>query len=135
MVQLSHPYTTAGKNIGLTLWTFVDKVICLLFNKLSRFVIAFSSKEPVSFNFRKHETTDKSGGNEQYLLGSLNVIQCREAECDVKGCEGRTRNHKSQFQVCRFKSIRAPLFGKLLRQWLEKWINSTSLLSDVLRAI
>ena len=41
MVQLSHPYTTSGKNIGLTIWTFVGKVICLLFNKLSRFVIAF----------------------------------------------------------------------------------------------
>ena len=41
MVQLSHPYTTIGKTIALTRWTFVDKVISLFFNMLSRFVIAF----------------------------------------------------------------------------------------------
>ena len=41
MVQLSHPYITTGKNIALTRWTFVDKVMSLLFNTLSRFVIAF----------------------------------------------------------------------------------------------
>ena len=34
MVQLSHPYMTTGKTIALTIWTFVDKVICLLFNML-----------------------------------------------------------------------------------------------------
>ena len=37
--QLSHPYTTTGKTIALTRWTFVDKVMCLLFNMLSRLVI------------------------------------------------------------------------------------------------
>ena len=41
MVQLSHPYMTTGKTIALTRWTFVGKVISLLFNMLSRFVIAF----------------------------------------------------------------------------------------------
>ena len=41
MVQLSHPHMTTGKTIALTRWTFVDKVISLLFNMLSRFVIAF----------------------------------------------------------------------------------------------
>ena len=41
MVQLSHPYVTTGKTIALTRWTFVDKVMSLLFNMLSRFVIAF----------------------------------------------------------------------------------------------
>ena len=42
MVQLSHPYMTTGKKaIALTRWTFVGKVISLLFNTLSRFVIAF----------------------------------------------------------------------------------------------
>ena len=41
LVQLSHPYMTAGKTIALTRWTFVDKVISLLFNTLSRFLIAF----------------------------------------------------------------------------------------------
>ena len=41
MVQFSHPYMTTGKTIGLVRWTFVDKVISLLFNMLSRLVIAF----------------------------------------------------------------------------------------------
>ena len=41
MVQLSHPHMTTGKTIDLTIWTFVGKIISLLFNMLSRFVIAF----------------------------------------------------------------------------------------------
>ena len=41
MVQLSHPYMTTGKTIALTRWTFVDKVMSLLFNTLFTFVIAF----------------------------------------------------------------------------------------------
>ena len=45
-VQLSHPYKTTGKR-----WTFVDKVISLLFNMLTRFFIAFFPKKQESFNF------------------------------------------------------------------------------------
>ena len=41
MVQLSHPYMTTGKTIDFTIWAFVGKVMSLLFNMLSRFVIAF----------------------------------------------------------------------------------------------
>ena len=41
MVQLSHCCMTTGKTIALTIWTFVGKVMSLLFNTLSRFVIAF----------------------------------------------------------------------------------------------
>ena len=41
MVQLSHPYMTTGKTIALTKWTFVGKVMSLLFNMLSRLVITF----------------------------------------------------------------------------------------------
>ena len=40
-VPLSHPYMTTGKTIALTKWTFVDKVMSLLFNMLSRLVITF----------------------------------------------------------------------------------------------
>ena len=40
MVQLSHPYLTTGKNLALTIQTLVGKVMFLLFNTLSRFVIA-----------------------------------------------------------------------------------------------
>ena len=41
IVQLSHPYITTGETIALTRWTFVGKVMSLLFNMLSRLVIAF----------------------------------------------------------------------------------------------
>ena len=41
IVQLSHPYMATGKTIALTRWTFVDKVMSLLFNMLSRLVITF----------------------------------------------------------------------------------------------
>ena len=41
MIQTSHPYMSTGKNIALTRWTSVDKVMSLLFNMLLRWVIAF----------------------------------------------------------------------------------------------
>ena len=41
MDQLSHPYVTTGKTTALTIWTFVGKVMSLLFNMLSRSCIAF----------------------------------------------------------------------------------------------
>ena len=44
MVQLSYPYLTTGKIIALTRWPFVDKVISLLFNMLSKFIIAYLSR-------------------------------------------------------------------------------------------
>ena len=43
-VQLLHPYITTGKTIALTRWTFVGKIISLLFNMLSRLVITFLPK-------------------------------------------------------------------------------------------
>ena len=51
IVQLSHPYMTTGKNIALPRQTFVGKVISLLFNMLSRLVIAFLPRSKKSFNF------------------------------------------------------------------------------------
>ena len=50
-VQLSHPYMTTGKTIALTIWTFVGKVLSLLFKTLSRFVIAFLSRNKCLLNF------------------------------------------------------------------------------------
>ncbi|MFH3579016.1 hypothetical protein WAH98_18795, partial [Acinetobacter baumannii] len=49
MAQLSHPSLTAGKNTALTGWTFVAKVMSLLFNMLFRFVIAFLSSGKYHF--------------------------------------------------------------------------------------
>ena len=50
IVQLSHPYMTTGKTIALTRWTFVGKVMSLLFNMLSRLVITFLPRQ-ASFHF------------------------------------------------------------------------------------
>ena len=50
IVQLSHPYMTTGKNIALTTWTFVSKVMSLLFNMLSRLVITFLPRSSVQFS-------------------------------------------------------------------------------------
>ena len=56
MVQLSHPFMTTGKIIALTIQTFVGKVMSLLFNKLSRFVIVFLSSSK-HLNFMATVTT------------------------------------------------------------------------------
>ena len=48
-VQLSHPYMTTGKTIVLTIQTFVSKVMSLLLNMLSMFVIAFLSRKEIQF--------------------------------------------------------------------------------------
>ena len=50
-IQLSYPYTTTGKTIALTRWTFVRKVVSLFFNMLSRFVIAFPPMRKIFFFF------------------------------------------------------------------------------------
>ena len=44
MVQFSHSYMTTGKTMALTIWTFVIKMMSLVFNMLSRFVIIFLPK-------------------------------------------------------------------------------------------
>ena len=49
IVQLSHPYMTTGKTKASTRWTFVGKVMCLLFNMLSRLVITFLSRSNCLF--------------------------------------------------------------------------------------
>ena len=60
MVQLSHSYMTAGNTIALTIWTFVGKVMSLLFNTLSRFVIAIlPGSKCLLFPFIDKKTEDK----------------------------------------------------------------------------
>ena len=51
IVQLSHPYITTGKTIALTRWTFVGKVMSLLFNMLSRLVIMFLPRSIMTLFF------------------------------------------------------------------------------------
>ena len=54
IVQLSHPYMTTGKTKALTRWTFVGKVMSLLFNMLSRLVITFLQRSVFLFHGCSH---------------------------------------------------------------------------------
>ena len=57
MIQLSHPYMTTGKSIALTRWTFVGKIMSLLFNMLSRLVITFLPRSMLMHWRRKWQPT------------------------------------------------------------------------------
>ena len=83
MVQLSHLYMTTGKTKTLTLWTFVGKVMSLLFNMLSRFVTAFL---PTSkFNFIAAVTVHSDfGAQENLSLFALFPIYLPQS--DGTGC-------------------------------------------------
>ena len=62
IVQLSHPYMTTGKTKALTRWTSVGKVMSLLFNMLSRLVIAFLPRSKYwSFSFRISPSNEHPG--------------------------------------------------------------------------
>ena len=60
IIQLSHPYMTPGKTIALTRWTFVGKVMSLLFNMLSRVVIGWL--KCIKFIVHINATADLTGG-------------------------------------------------------------------------
>ena len=56
MVQLSHPYITTGKTIGLMMWNFVGKMMSLLFNALSRLVIGEGNGTPLQYSCIENPT-------------------------------------------------------------------------------
>ena len=64
MVQLSHPYMTTGKTIGLTLWTCVSRMMSLLFNTLSRFVIVFLPRGKCLLSSRLQSSSVVTGAQE-----------------------------------------------------------------------
>ena len=70
IVQLSHPYTTTGKTIALTRWTFVDKVMSLLFNVLSRLVIECAECSMQNAGLNKSQAWSQDC-QEKYLLPHL----------------------------------------------------------------
>ena len=65
MVQFSHSYMTAGKTIALIRWTFVGKVMSLLFNTLSKFLIVFLPRSMGSFNFMAEVTIRSDFGAQE----------------------------------------------------------------------
>ena len=79
IVQLSHPYINSGKTIALTIWTFVDKMMSLLFYMLSRFVITFFPKKQASFNFMAAVTIHSDFGAKK--IKSITVSTFSQSIC------------------------------------------------------
>ena len=69
MIQLSHPHMTTRKTIALTRWTFVDKIMSLLFNMLSGFVITFLLRASGSWNFMAAITICSDFGAQKNKVG------------------------------------------------------------------
>ena len=75
IVQLSHPYMTTGKTIALIRRTFVDKVMCLLFNMLSRFIISFLARsKQASFNFVAAITVCSDFGAQKIKSATVSTV-------------------------------------------------------------
>ena len=79
MVQLSHRYMTTGKTIALTIQTFVGKVMSLLFNMLSRFVIAFLPRS-------KHLLISWLQSPSAMILGGSKIIADGDCRHKIKRC-------------------------------------------------
>ena len=78
MVQLSHPYVTAGKTIALTIQTFVSKVMSLLFTMMPRFVIAFLPRSKhLLFNYRLNKC--------HVLVTQSCPTLCHPVDCSLPG--------------------------------------------------
>ena len=120
IVQLSHPYMTTGKTIALTRRTFVDKVMSLLFNMLSRFVIAFLPRSKPSFNFIAAATTCSDfGAQENEVCHCFLCFPIYLPWSDGTGC------HDLHFWTLSFK----PAFS--LSSFTNKRLFSSSLLSAI----
>ena len=91
MFQLSPPYMTTGKTISLTIWTFVSKVVSLLLNTLSRFVIDFlpRSNWKKSFNFMTTVTVHSDFGAQD------NKISERKVKIELMGSRTTVKSFSS----------------------------------------
>ena len=98
MVKLSHPYATTGKTITLIRWTFVSKVMSLLFNRLSRLVIAFLPGSKRLFISWLAVTIYSDFGAQKNFIFKMYVF--------ISGCAG-------SWSLCGLS-----LVVKLGRQWL-----------------
>ena len=76
MVQLSHPYMTTNRITALTIRIIVSKVMCLLFNMLSRFVIAFLPMKKASFNIMAAVTICSDIGTQEHKV--CHYFHCHE---------------------------------------------------------
>ena len=88
MVQLSHPYMTTGKTIALTRWNSVGKVMSLLFNILSRLVIAFLPRSKRFLSSSEKTAPRRQEGKLDYI--SVCNKGSRQSESQTSGI--RLRN-------------------------------------------
>ena len=86
MVQFSHPYMTIGKIIALTRWTFTGKVMSLLFNMLSRLVIAFLPRSNYLFNFMASVTICSNFGAQENKVCHSKVTLDIDCNDEIKRC-------------------------------------------------
>ena len=96
MVQISHLYMTTGKTMALTIWAFVGKVMSLLFNMLSRFVIAFLPRSKC-FNFMAAVTMHSDFGAQENSLSLFPLFAHLFAIKWWDGC------HDTNFLMLSFK--------------------------------
>ena len=96
MVQLSHPYITTGKTIALTQQTFVRKVMFLIFNMMSRFVIAFLPRN-------KHLLISWLQSPSAVILEPKKIVcQCFHYFPIYLPSSGETRHHNLHFLIVEF---------------------------------
>ena len=117
MVQLSHPYVTTGKTIALTIWIFVSKMMSLILNMLSRFVMAFLQRSKcLLISWRQWPST---------VILELKKIVCHYFHCfpvhlpwsDRTGC------HDLSFLNVSFK----PAFSLSSFTFIKRLLSSSSL--------
>ena len=141
MVQLSHLYMTTGKTIALTRWTFVGKVMSLLFNMLSRFVTAFLSRiKYLLISWQQSPSTVLFSQSLQFLN---RVRLCDPMNCSTSGfpvhhqLSELAQTHVYQvgdaIQPSHPLSSSSPPALKLSKhQGLFKWVNSLHQVAKVL---
>ena len=106
MVQLSHPHMTTGKTIAFTIQTFVRKMMSLLFNMLSRLVIAFLSRSrPIIQGIRLNTSFTKEGRHftiTRHFCGKECKLEwpwlCHQRPCHLSGGI-RHKNRKLKHKV------------------------------------
>ena len=110
IVQPSHPYMTTGKIITLTICTFVSKVMSLLFNMLSRFVIAFLPRSKRLFHFMAAVTIHSDFGAQENKVGHcFHYFPIYLPWRDGTGCHDHSfwmLNFKPAFSLSSFTFIR-----------------------------
>ena len=110
MVQFSHPYMTTGKTIALTRWTFVGKVMSLLFNMLSRLAIAFPKSKCLLISWLQSPSAITFGApqNKSHCFNFSPSIHNEEKGPDVMILVFWMLNFKTTFSLSSFTFIKRP---------------------------